>query len=154
MSLHLQILNSSKSRTPRAFLSRWVKACERELARELPAKARAKLQGDLTLVFLSTREARKINKQYRGRDYATDVLSFESDGGFGDLVLCPEVLKKQAAEHGLSYQHELGYMVLHGILHLLGYDHELGEREARQMFQLQDAVFERLLKPKKNQQKS
>ncbi|MBX2993569.1 MAG: rRNA maturation RNase YbeY [Bdellovibrionaceae bacterium] len=145
MSLQLQILNSSKSRTPRAFLGRWVKACERELARGLPAKARARLQGDLTLVFLSRREARKINKQYRGRDYATDVLSFESEGGFGDLVLCPEVLKKQAAEHGLSYQQELGYMVLHGILHLLGYDHELGEREARQMFQLQDRVFETLL---------
>jgi probable rRNA maturation factor len=53
-------------------------------------------------------------------------------------------LKRQAREHKLSFQHELGYMVLHGILHLLGYDHETSEADAEKMFAIQDEVFEKL----------
>ncbi|MFN7729382.1 MAG: rRNA maturation RNase YbeY [Bdellovibrio sp.] len=140
-SLEVQIVNSSGERVPRAFLTSWIELCVRELKKKAPLKVHRRLKGELTLVFLSPREAKKMNQQFRGRNYATDVLSFESEGAFGDLVLCPEVLKKQAKEHGLTYQEELGYMVLHGILHLLGYDHETGTLEARRMFRIQDQIF-------------
>ncbi len=87
-----------------------------------------------------------MNHEFRGKDYATDVLSFDSlePTSLGELVLCPEVLKRQAQEHGLTYQQELGYMLLHGVLHLLGYDHETNPKDAEKMFALQDAVFETL----------
>lgn len=109
---------------------------------------KAQAQRELSVVFLDSKEAKKTNKQFRGKDYATDVLSFESlsPDHFGDLVLCPQVLQKQAQEHGLKYQEELGYMLLHGILHLLGYDHETSPQEAEVMFQIQDATFQTLLK--------
>ncbi len=77
----------------------------------------------------------------------TDVLSFDpiEPDDLGELVLCPSVLRKQAKEHKLKYEIELGYMVIHGVLHLLGYDHEKTEKEAKKMFRLQDLVFDALL---------
>lgn len=101
---------------------------------------------ELTIVFMDPKPARQMNKQFRSRDYATDVLSFEAliPESLGELVLCPQVLQKQAQEHGLSYREELGYMLLHGVLHLLGYDHETGREDAEEMFAVQDAVFAKL----------
>jgi probable rRNA maturation factor len=102
---------------------------------------------ELTLVFLNPKEAKANNKRFRGKNYATDVLSFEGmfPESLGELIMCPQVLQKQAKEHGLKYQEELGYMILHGILHLLGYDHETGTADAEKMFGIQDEVFAKLL---------
>lgn len=140
------IVNESKHAVPRKFLTNWVHILEKELVRRKVLSAR-QAQRELTLVFLDKKPAQKLNAEFRGRNYATDVLSFDSvdPSSMGELILCPEVLKRQAKEHGLSYQKELGYMVLHGTLHLLGYDHEVNEKDAEKMFALQDAVFEKLL---------
>ncbi len=97
------------------------------------------------MVFLDSQSAKKINYEFRKKNYATDVLSFSpiEPGSLGELVMCPDVLKKQAREHGLSFRQELTYMLLHGILHLLGYDHEKSAAEAKKMFQIQDRLFEK-----------
>ncbi len=86
---------------------------------------------------------RRLNKTFRGKDYATDVLSFDATDpeSLGELVLCPEVIQRQAKEHELSDFAEYAYMVLHGILHLLGYDHEKDDKAAREMYRLQDKIF-------------
>ncbi len=140
-----EIVNRSGTRVPRRFLEAWVAGLTRNLGR-----AAGRVRGkELGLIFLKPGEARRLNKTCRGRDYATDVLSFEGDGRhmLGELVFCPEVLQRQAKEHGLAYREELGYMVIHGVLHLLGYDHESGSAEARRMYALQDRIFERLCEP-------
>ena len=141
----LQILNQSKQRVPRQFLEQWLSACEKELVKKKVLQAKD-LKKELVLVFLAKKPAQALNLEYRGKNYATDVLSFDSvdPDSLGELILCPEVLKKQALEHGLSYQLELGYMVLHGLLHLKGFDHERSEAEARQMFAIQDSIFDKL----------
>ena len=129
---------------PKLFLKDWWQA----VSRELPKKDRAKLKDqEVTLVFVTKKESQKLNHQYRKKNYPTDVLSFAGmhKGHLGDLAICPEVVKKQAKEHRLTYQQELGYMVLHGLLHLLGYDHEEDERRARQMMTLQDKIFDALV---------
>ncbi|HEY1080431.1 MAG TPA: rRNA maturation RNase YbeY [Bdellovibrio sp.] len=145
-SMQLVIVNESKHPVPRQFVQKWTADLSKELQKRKVLK-KAHLQQELTLVFLDKKPAQKLNKEFRGKDYATDVLSFDSmePSSFGELILCPEVLKRQAKEHGLTYREELGYMLLHGILHLLGYDHETGEKDAKKMFSLQDAVFEKLL---------
>ncbi len=137
------LINSSKIRMPRGFITLWLSEAERALQKK---KIRFNSQAELTIVFLDKLPAKKINWQYRQRNYATDVLSFEGDGKFnlGELVLCPDVIAKQAKDHGLTFQQELGYMLLHGVLHLLGYDHENNEREAKRMFLIQDEVFDKL----------
>lgn len=145
--MKISILNESEVAQPEKFLESWVKAVAKELTTRKVLTADKAAQ-ELTLVFLNTTPAKKINWQFRGKDYATDVLSFESieEGSLGELVLCPQVLQKQAEENKHDYKHEIGYMVLHGILHLLGYDHEKSEVDAEKMFKIQDAVFEKLRK--------
>ncbi|MBO9667182.1 MAG: rRNA maturation RNase YbeY [Bdellovibrio sp.] len=144
--MQVLIINESKHSIPRKFVQEWMDGVVKELKKRKVLSAE-KAQRELTLVFLDKKPAQKINKEFRDKDYATDVLSFDSmdPSSFGELVMCPEVLKKQAKEHKLSFQKELGYMLLHGTLHLLGYDHETNEKDAKEMFNLQDAVFDRLL---------
>lgn len=141
--MQMQIVNESKHAVPRKFISEFTDSVVRELKKRKVFKGSAQ---ELTLVFLEPKAAKKLNKEFRGKDYATDVLSFDSmdPTSLGELVMCPAVLKRQAKEHGLSYQWELGYMILHGILHLLGYDHETNEVDAKKMFGIQDAIFEKL----------
>lgn len=143
--MHLTILNQSARAVPRKFLEVWVAQLSRLAAREV--SSRRYRDKELVIVFVDPKEQRRLNKQYRGRDYATDVLSFESvdPESLGELVICPEVIARQAREHGLLQREELGYMVLHGFLHLLGYDHERSKAEEKRMFAIQDRLFDRLL---------
>lgn len=154
--MQVNIINRCKgAKAPRKFLVKWVSAVSRALVKHkiLSASQKKLIRGEpeLVIVFVSSAQMKKINKQFRGKEYATDVLSFESEGlshekalSLGELVLCMPVIKRQAREHGLSFKEELGYMVLHGMLHLLGFDHELSKAEALRMFKIQDEIFEKL----------
>ena len=88
--------------------------------------APAKASGGLCIAVISDRRMRALNRQFRGKDYATDVLSFPSEerGFLGDIVIAEGVAKRQAREAAHSLQTELRVLSLHGLLHLLGYDHE------------------------------
>lgn len=101
---------------------------------------------EMTVVFLTTQQMKKINFQYRKKNKPTDILSFLSadSGSLGELLLCPKILKKQAKEHGHSVEAETFYMLVHGILHLLGYDHEESAKEEKLMFRIQDQCFKTL----------
>lgn len=143
--IELTLINRSGRSVPHTFLKAWVKALSRLASRRIAAK---RFTGrSLVIAFVSSKEMRALNKQFRGRDKPTDVLSFEGadDSELGELAISPEVIVRQAREHGLLVREELGYMVLHGFLHLLGYDHEIDERGAKEMFALQDELFEELL---------
>ena len=91
--------------------------------------APAKAKGDLSIAIVSDRRMRALNRQFRGKDYATDVLSFPSEerGFLGDIVIASGVLKRQAREAGHSAATELRVLSLHGLLHLLGYDHDVDD---------------------------
>jgi probable rRNA maturation factor len=102
------------------------------LAKAAPARAR----GAVTVALVSDAEMRRLNRQFRGADYATDVLSYLNDpagwfsedlhaGSFlGDIVIATGVARRQAREAGHSEATERRVLALHGLLHLLGYDHE------------------------------
>jgi probable rRNA maturation factor len=105
----------------RPTLRRWARA-----ARERDAA--------VTLRVVGAREGRALNARYRGRDYATNVLTFVYDGGAtlaGDLVLCVPVLRREARERP-SFRAHCAHLVIHGMLHLQGYDHERAA-DARRM---------------------
>jgi probable rRNA maturation factor len=146
--MKLLVVNRSGRAMPQKFLQLWVRHMSRLGAKKIPSK---KFRGkELVVVFVDEEEQRSLNHEYRGKDYATDVLSFTADpdldpDSLGELIICPQVISRQAREHGLLVREELGYMVLHGFLHLLGYDHEQNERSAKAMFKLQDELFELLL---------
>jgi probable rRNA maturation factor len=100
------------------------------LVKHAPAKAR----GDLSIAIVSDRRMRALNRQFRGKDAVTDVLSFASDPStsrrageprfLGDIVIASGVAIKQASAAGHTVQTEVRVLALHGVLHLIGYDHE------------------------------
>jgi probable rRNA maturation factor len=132
----INLINQSEVRMPRQWMEKVFLFLEKEL----------KLKADLTVVFLDPKPAQELNWTYRKKKYPTDVLSFESGNSeeLGELILCPQVLQRQAKEHELSFNAELAYMLIHGVLHLLGHDHEKSKREATKMFRIQDQLFDRL----------
>ena len=116
------------------------------LTKKLRNKKLLKQKSEMTLVFLSTAKMKKINHQFRQKNKPTDVLSFASDdpASLGELLFCIDVLKKQARQQKHSLDKEVMYMMIHGLLHLLGYDHELSGLEEKRMFAIQEQAFEHL----------
>ena len=105
----------------RATLRRWVVA----------AASRPLL---VTLRFVGTREGRRLNAGYRARDYATNVLTFVYDDVVpraGDIVVCVPVVTREARAQGKTVRAHLAHLIVHGMLHLQGYDHERGADAAR-----------------------
>lgn len=112
----------------------------------------AALQGrirraDLALRLVDAREGQALNRHYRGKDYPTNVLSFPAQlpAGvklpiLGDIVLCAPVVAREAAEQGKPLNHHYAHMTVHGVLHLLGFEHE-DEREAEAMEQLEREIL-------------
>ena len=84
-----------------------------------------------SVVFTGAAAMRKLNREWRKKDYATDVLSFSYDGEFidglpflGEIVVAPEIAARRAAEYGATPEREIRKLIVHGALHLMGYDHE------------------------------
>jgi len=89
-----------------------------------------------TIAFVSDRKSRELNRTFRGIDKPTDVLSFPSgDGGpdLGDIAVSIETAKIQARQNGLSLEREIAQLILHGLLHLCGYDHETDKGEMNRL---------------------
>lgn len=101
--------------------------------------APVRTRGAVTVAIVPNTRVRELNRRYRGKDTPTDVLSFpaEEPGELGDVVIALEVARRQAAQAGHSLTTEFRVLALHGLLHLLGYDHE---RDAGQMRRLEQRL--------------
>ena len=99
----------------------------------------AKFETKVGLYFIGSAEMQAMNKEYRGKDKATDILSFtygEEEEQIGDLALCLDVAEAQAKENGWDLQTECIRLLAHGFTHLLGYDHET-EDEEKEMIEVE-----------------
>jgi len=98
-----------------------------------------------TIRFVATREGRRLNHDFRGKDYATNVLSFvyDTEPVMGDLVVCLPVVKREAKEQKKPLKAHLAHMIVHGMLHLQGYDHETGQHDAEIMEQREREILAR-----------
>ena len=108
------------------------------LAAWLSSVAPARASGEVSIALVSDTRIRALNRRYRRKDQATDVLSFSPAPGprppvpgLGDIVIATGVARRQAKEAGHSTQAELRVLALHGLLHLLGYDHHHPQDERR-----------------------
>lgn len=125
-----------KEMATRAKLRRWIQSV-------LFAPA------ELTIRFVEAEEGRTLNRDYRNKDYATNVLTFAysedeaSDVTQADIILCTDVLQKEAAEQNKTVEEHTAHLVIHGVLHAQGYDHE-NEEEAGEMEAIEIEALTRL----------
>jgi probable rRNA maturation factor len=117
---------------------------------EAALKGARRRSGELSVVLVDDIEGRAMNLQYRGRDYATNVLSFPVDlpDGvrsplLGDLIVCAPVVAREAIEQHKKLADHYAHMVVHGTLHLLGYDH-IDDAEAERMEALETRILAKL----------
>lgn len=111
-------------------------------------KGENKEMASLSLAFVNEKEMQKLNKNFRGKNKPTDVLSFDlQDGNYlGEIVICPKVVKDNAKKYGVLAKKEILKVFIHGILHLLDYDHEKSEKEAQIMEKKQDLYLLKVFK--------
>ena len=108
-------------------------------------------RAELSIALVGNREMRPLNAKYRKKNQTTDVLSFSVEdqpvsGGkiLGDVVISVEQARRQAKERGKTLKSEMVTLLIHGILHLLGYDHEISPRQARIMFAYERKLYAHL----------
>jgi probable rRNA maturation factor len=122
-----------KETLPRADIRRWVQAA-------LLAPA------ELAIRFVAAAEGQALNRDYRGKDYATNVLTFaytedeDAETTQADIILCTDVLLREAGEQGITVTAHAAHLVVHGVLHAQGYDHETDE-EAAEMESLETEIL-------------
>jgi probable rRNA maturation factor len=134
LSLDVQ-LAARRARFPsRAKVLRWARAAMRRSA-------------EVTVRVVGESEGRRLNRVYRGRDRATNVLSFAYERGAravsGDIALCAPVIRREAERQGKPLEAHYAHLVVHGLLHLQGYDHE-APRAARRMEALETQILAKL----------
>lgn len=147
-TLHLAVQYASGRATPpRDQVRRWVRAALDE--------GSAPGVGDVTLTlrFVDEDEARTLDRDFRGRDYATNVLTFALGPGptttspvEADIVICVPVVEREAREQGKSFEDHCAHLVVHGTLHACGHDHET-DREAGAMEAIEQRVLRRFRIP-------
>lgn len=128
-------------------------AAETELLNQLVQTAAKKLnlkQGEVSIVLVNNEEIQELNRRFRCKDQPTDVLSFPMNDDIeavvddwlilGDVIISVPKAREQAAAYGHSFERELGFLLVHGLLHLVGYTHD-EEEEAQAMFQLQEEIL-------------
>lgn len=108
---------------------------------------------EVNIIFVNLEEIHLINKNYRGIDRPTDVISFALEDNedkcvsdvrvLGDIYICMEKVYEQAKEYGHSYMREMAFLTVHGLLHLLGYDH-MEKEDEKIMFGLQEEILDEL----------
>ncbi len=111
-------------------------------------KGENRLKDNISIAFVNPAEIHKLNKKFRKKDKPTDVLSFEKVSDFKDecseVIICPQVVRENAKDSKLSLKKELSKVLIHGILHNFGYDHEVSKAEEERMFQKQDYYLSKI----------
>ena len=147
----------SKDVYDRQITKKFIKETASKILKEL------QLDGvELSITLTDNQTIRELNRNWRKKDRPTDVLSFpidEKPPGYryrvlGDVVISLPYAKKQAEEIGIPYKDEVVRLLIHGILHLLGYDHEVCPAEAKKMFSLQDRIFGKITSSRIQQENS
>lgn len=137
LGIDIQVSGGRSGLPPVAKFRHWARS----------ALAGRRRDAELTIRIVEPAEIRSLNRQYRGKDAPTNVLSFPAEIPeelhiplLGDVVICREVVEAEAQEQGKPVEAHWAHMVVHGVLHLLGYDHET-EDEASQMEALEAGIM-------------
>jgi len=133
MKLRLEINNQEKNSLPKKYFE--------DVILKTIKNSRVKFSGgmDMSLAVVSEKEIKRINRIYRKKDKVTDILSFSdysknSKDIFCELIICLPYVEKSAKEDGITLKKEMAYVISHGVLHCVGFNH------SKKMFEIQDKV--------------
>ena len=105
-----------------------------------------KLPKEIVLKEVSERESRKFNQKYRGKNKPANVLSFCYSKDYGEILVCPSVIRKEAKKQGNTYKQQMTWMILHGMLHLGGLHHEFSAKARNRSEKIEKGILARFFK--------
>jgi probable rRNA maturation factor len=139
----MQVFLNNNQKKFKVSLREWKK-----FVKEILEKLKLEKGTEVSITFTNNEEIHQLNKEYRDIDRPTDVLSFPFYNSFnlpvkmlGDVIISLEKADSQSEEYGHSFKREISFLIVHGILHLLGYDHHTPEEE-KEMFGLQKELLQ------------
>lgn len=125
-------------------------ATKQKIVNALSVPLKKKLPKDISIIEISSKESRKLNREYRNKDYPTNVLSFRYGAEYGEILACLPVIKREAKEQGNSFDYQVTWMIVHGMIHLAGLHHESSAATARRTERIEQRVLNHFFPRKSN----
>ena len=121
----------------------------KKIVKNLPLAIRKRLPREIAVIAVSPRESLRLNRTYRGKRKPTNVLSFLYGPEYGEIIICPAVIRKEAKTQGNAQLFQMTWMVLHGMLHLAGLHHEKSRIIAEKVERIEQGVLAAFLEKRK-----
>lgn len=116
----------------------------KDIVNSLPAEIKKQLPKEIAVIAVSLKESLKLNRQYRHKRKPANVLSFLYGREYGEIILCPAIIKKDAKEQAHTQVFQMTWMVLHAMLHLAGLHHEKSRTVAERVTRLEEKILAKL----------
>lgn len=116
----------------------------KKLRQFLPRVFSKKIPKKIIVVEILEAESRKLNREYRGKNKSANTLSFRYGSDYGEILVCPEVIRREAKEQGKTYKYQMTWMVIHGMLHLAEIHHERSRGAAKRVEVLEERILRKL----------
>ena len=121
----------------------------KEIVKHLPLAIRKRLPKEIAVIAVSPQESLKLNRRYRGKRAPTNVLSFLYGPEYGEIIICPAIIRREAKEQRSAQAFQMTWMIVHGMLHLAGLHHEKSARMAKRVERIEQGVLAVFLEKRK-----
>lgn len=111
----------------------------------LPLTFRKRLPREVKIVAIPKKEAKRINQKYRNKSKPPNVLSFRYGKDYGEILVCPEVIRDESKEQMNTYKYQMTWMIIHGILHLASMHHEDSKKTAEEFAKLERSILDKVI---------
>lgn len=121
----------------------------KRIVKYFPQAIRRRLPASIAIVGVAAKESAAFNRRYRRKNKATNVLSFRYSKEYGEIILCPVVIRREAKAQGHSYKYQMTWMILHGMIHLAGVHHEASRADAERVEKTERRILNQIFGEKK-----
>ena len=116
----------------------------KDIVKYLPINIKEQLPNEIGIITVSAQESLRLNRMFRSKRKPTNVLSFLYSREYGEIILCPEIIRKEAKQQGNTQVFQMTWMCVHGMLHLAGLHHEKSDAVARKITRIEDAILQKI----------
>ena len=120
----------------------------KRIVKDLPQTVRKRLPAEILVVSVAEKESQRINRQYRNKDKAANVLSFRYSDAYGEILVCPAVIRREARAQGHTFHYQMTWYILHGMIHLAGMHHEQSRAAAEKVHRLEQRILAKIKRSK------